>query len=510
MSKFLFYSAIFISGGVILVLEIIGSRLIIPFFGNTIFVWSSMLSATLTGLSLGYWLGGKIADKFSDFKLFYGLVATAGLLINILLRFKRDFLVLGDYFGVELGPLVSIGFLFLPVFFIFGILSPFAVRLKSRLIEKTGSTSGNIFAFSTLGSLLGALLSGFLFIRFSTIAVVHFSSLLLIFLGGLGFFLHKEKISNKILLIFSVLSAMLIFPPNQFQKEFSKVVLESEMENFYGKTRLIRFKGTPVRCLLIDNFIQGCLDDSGKDAAPYTQKMAELGNIHKSPQNILILGFGLGSVLKNLPESIKSSANFDIVEINKDVIQPAILTGFHQTPNQHLIIDDARRFLRKTKKQYDLIFMDVFGGGTSLPPFHLFNKEVFLEMKRALNPGGFIIVNIIGKTQDDPLTASLAFTFGHVFEKSFYFALNPERIDNIIFLAIKNGSRASDIGVSEIRHLHTGRLTSLRSINEIAGGIEKPILLTEDKNPIELLGQKNLKNTHQNLKKFLGQDFLLY
>src|SRR3989338_7989737 len=246
------YPVIFITGGVILVLEILGSRLIIPFFGNTIFVWSSLISVTIGALALGYWLGGKTADRYGRADVFYFIIFLAGFFINFLLIFKIKILIFSDVFGVRFGPLIASGFLFFLPLFALGMTSPFVIRLKTKTIEDSGKISGLVFAVSTLGSLFGGLLAGFFLVQFSTMLIIKISGLILIFIGALGMFFAREKISNKILLIFSIIIA--IFSLNGFfkteQKEFSKVKIDFHQQSFYGDLKVISFKEAKAKCLL--------------------------------------------------------------------------------------------------------------------------------------------------------------------------------------------------------------------------------------------------------------------
>lgn len=482
-----------------MILEILGSRLIIPFFGNTIFVWSSLIIVTLAALSLGYWLGGKIADRYKSVQLFYFILLLAGLAVNILPRFKSAVLNFGDKFGVQFGPLVSAFLLFFTPLFLLGNISPFAIRLVSKSIEKTGRTSGNIFAFSTVGSLIGALLAGFFLIQFSVVTAIQLLSVLLMILGALGIFLYRPQINNKAVFFSLIIIGLLAMPFNHVQKSFSKIFVESEKETFYGNVKLIRLKESWSRCLLLDNYIQNCIDYLDHDILPFTKKMADIAMLNKDLRDILIMGFGLGLVLRNLDPMIKESSVIDIVDVNRDVVNTAFQAGFNKKQNFNFFIDDARRFLRKTDKKYDAIFLDVFGG-SFLPPPHLFSFDAFAAMKKLLKPEGMLIVNTLGTINDDPLIESIAFTLGRVFPHSFYTKANntgqsETALGNIIFIGFNSENSRSDY-------------KSLEPISRIIDKIKLPLLLTDDRNPIEILAPHNYQVEHELTKKFLGGDFL--
>lgn len=170
--KCLFYLTIFINGAVILIIEILGTRILAPFYGSTIFVWSSLITVTMASLALGYFFGGKIADEKPDLDLLYWIILIAGLSVSIVPVIDKFVLLRTDSLGIRLGPLVSSFFLFfLPLFFL-GMVSPFGVKIETKLVDNLGTNAGNLYALSTLGSLFGALLAGFYLVPGFSINVV--------------------------------------------------------------------------------------------------------------------------------------------------------------------------------------------------------------------------------------------------------------------------------------------------------------------------------------------------
>lgn len=170
---YFFYLTIFITGAVILVIEILGTRILAPFYGSTIFVWSSLISITLAFLALGYFLGGKIVDKKPDINLLYWIIFIAGIAILIIPKIDKFVLLKTDFLGLRFGPLISSFILFSIPLFLLGMVSPFAVRIKTKIVDKVGVTAGNLYAISTLGCLAGGLLTGFYFVpSFSVKSIV--------------------------------------------------------------------------------------------------------------------------------------------------------------------------------------------------------------------------------------------------------------------------------------------------------------------------------------------------
>ena len=172
----LLYAVVFVCGAVLMSLEMIGSRMLAPYFGNSIFVWGSLISVVLAALSLGYWLGGIAADRWPRFSVLATLIAIPGVIIA-LLPFVYPGLNRGiadGNMGARLGPLVSCLILFLVPSVFLGTISPFAVRLQARAVASVGSTAGGLYAVSTAGSIVGTLLTTFYLIAVAGVAsIVH-------------------------------------------------------------------------------------------------------------------------------------------------------------------------------------------------------------------------------------------------------------------------------------------------------------------------------------------------
>ncbi|MEW6054110.1 MAG: fused MFS/spermidine synthase [Nitrospirota bacterium] len=164
---------VFICGAVVMSFEILGSRVLAPNFGNSVFVWGSLISVFLGGLSAGYYLGGKVADvNPSAKKLGLIIIAPAVLLVTFPLYGApvSDWVFMKDL-GLRLSPLLaSMLLFFIPSVFL-GAVSPYTVKLLICSLHTSGRTVGTLYALSTLGSIVGTLLTSFYLI---TIAGVKF------------------------------------------------------------------------------------------------------------------------------------------------------------------------------------------------------------------------------------------------------------------------------------------------------------------------------------------------
>ena len=159
-------AAVFLSGAVLLGLELVASRVLAPFFGNSIFVWGALIGVVLAGLSIGYWVGGVLADRYPAPQLLLGVLALGGgmtLLIPVVDDRVLEAVVEWDL-GPRWNPLVAAVILFGLPSVILATATPIAVRLRARSLTSLGKTAGRLFAISTAGSIAGTFATAFFLI----------------------------------------------------------------------------------------------------------------------------------------------------------------------------------------------------------------------------------------------------------------------------------------------------------------------------------------------------------
>jgi predicted membrane-bound spermidine synthase len=183
---FLACSVAFLSGGVLLGLEIVASRILAPYFGNSVYVWGSLISVFLLALSIGYWIGGVLADKRPSLVVLAKILASAAACILVL---PLVYLPVGK-FVAELNLefrfsllLISLLFFLVPSV-LMGMVSPFVIKLSATGLQEIGRTAGRVYAISTLGSISGAIAVSFFFIQWlGTRAIVVVLGLILLALA---------------------------------------------------------------------------------------------------------------------------------------------------------------------------------------------------------------------------------------------------------------------------------------------------------------------------------------
>ena len=152
-------AAIFIAGACVMILQVLGTRIIGPHYGVGLYVWTSLIAVTLVALALGYWLGGKLADKRPSLLWFGGVLLLAAVTVGLIPLLRGFIIEYGWTLGLRSGALLSAGVLFFPPLFLLGMVSPYAVRLEASGVEAAGRSAGRLYAISTTGSVIGAVIS---------------------------------------------------------------------------------------------------------------------------------------------------------------------------------------------------------------------------------------------------------------------------------------------------------------------------------------------------------------
>src|SRR5207237_4488150 len=186
MVRFLLNIIVFVSGAVLMGLEIVGSRVLAPYFGSSIFVWGSLISVVMAALSIGYYWGGWLSAREPSYGRLLTLLLIPGILIFFLpfLYPTLNEWIAGVYFGTRLNPLFASSIYFLPPGIFLGTISPYVIRLAATQLSTVGSTAGTLYAVSTCGSIFGTLLTAFYLIPLMGVSnIIHFLGVIVVCLS---------------------------------------------------------------------------------------------------------------------------------------------------------------------------------------------------------------------------------------------------------------------------------------------------------------------------------------
>lgn len=424
------YCIAFVTGAIVMSFEMLGSRYLNPYFGSGIYTWASLISTVLTALTLGYFVGGWLADRTASTAVLAITVLVASLYMLALPSFAQPLLelLLSDIDDVRTGSLVaSLAILLFPVTF-FGMYSPFAIRLMLRSAQRSGMVSGTVYGVSTFGSIVGTL--GTTFYLIPTIG----TRAITLCLGAAGvacglILLGLARSERRVLAGAAVLlAAALLFGIQPVMAEEALIDegaraeilkrkdgrlthIESEYNDIYVTKRgnqlvmTFQLKGWDYTESVAN------LADPDDLPLPYARTMTAASILYPAePKRILMLGLGGGSLSTYFGRAMPE-VHIDTVELDQRVIDVAKkFFGLRETPRVRYVAADGRVFLTRSKDQYDLILLDAYRGG--YVPFHLLTKEFYALVKSRLTPGGAVASNVHDGTK---LYHSTVKTLGEVF-----------------------------------------------------------------------------------------------
>ncbi len=449
MKKYKLELIVFISGAVIMMLELTGSRVLAPFLGTSIFIWTSLIGVILASLSLGYFLGGKSADKKPSLEKFSLILLIAGLLIAITTVSKNitlDF-VEQNIKNVRTGAVIATLILFAPASIFLGMVSPYAVKLKVKSIDKAGRTVGNLYALSTIGSIVGTFLSGFYLISYiGHTKLLMILAILMVITSMLANL--KKTLLLKIVIALTLITYIASANIAQANLEEDGVI---EIDTLYNHVKIhkdLDYNSLKpiIRMSLNKNSSSAMFEESDELVFVYTKFYDLAKHFNPDFKKSLMIGGAAYSYPKHYLEKYPE-ASIDVVEIDPALTDIA-KEHFHLKDNPRLRVfhEDGRTFLNTTTEKYDVIFGDAFKAYFSIP-YQLTTFESVQKMYNALNKDGIVLINIISALEGEKSEFLRAeyHTFKKVFPQVLVFAVyypeNGLTNQNIMLVALKSENK---------------------------------------------------------------------
>jgi len=429
------------TGAVVMALEILGSRLLAPVFGNSLFVWGALIGVILAAMSSGYAFGGWVSDRYPCAQVLAGLLLFSGAWTFLIAWLGQ--LVLFKVAGVvedpRWGPCVAAALLLgPPAFGLSGVL-PALLRLAVSDLEYFGRHTGRMIALSTVGSLAGTWGTAFFFLSWiGSQALVAWLAAIQVGLG-LWWLISRTTVRplmiGVLFLCVGGLGAGALYPVQ---------MLKAPVYQEDSPYQQVRIRDDDLfRYLVLDRTFHAVMWKADPIALflPYSQLMVASLALVPEPKRGLILGHGGGSLAKWLAHRWPE-LELDVVEFDPVVVRMAQEYFSYQPPSQHHVhVRDARVFLNSTERIYDLIWVDAFG--RHMIPFHLTTVEFFAELRAHLAPKGILAVNLASSGEGGDLLRAnaVAQTMGRSFPNVESFAVkgpwnSPQtRSENLIFFA---------------------------------------------------------------------------
>lgn len=454
MKKYILEISVFICGAVVMIFELVGSRVLGPFFGTSIFVWTSLIGIILGSLSLGYYFGGKIADKNPNFSNLSLIIFLSAIFIGLTILIKEPLLLIlqNSLWNIKIGSVLASLILFLPTSVLLGMVSPYAAKLKINSLDTSGSTIGTLYALSTAGSIFGTFLAGFYLIpQFGTNKMLLILVFVLVIVSILIY--SKRNLVGKVFVLIFVLAGWISF--NQFNS-LSERNGFIDVDTAYNRILISEHKDIKtdriVRVMGINNENHSSMFLDSDELVNEYSKYFHLAK-HFNPDFKKSLAFGGAGYSYPKDYLLKyPDATIDVVEIDPKITELA-KKYFNLKENLRLTIynEDGRVYLNKTKEKYDVIFGDAFGSRYSIP-YQLTTKEAVQKKYDILNENGIVVLNLISSIEGEKgkfLRAEYA-TYKNIFPQVYVFPVgennNGDEVQNIILVALKTKDLSAQAG----------------------------------------------------------------
>jgi len=526
---FAFGGVAFVSGGVLLGVELSASRVLAPYFGNSLFVWGALIGVVLTGLSIGYWLGGALADRVPRPSLVVVVAVVGGLAVLAVPLMDEPVLELVVRWdpGPRLDPLLAAILLFGAPSVVLAGVTPIVVRLLARSVSTVGRTAGRLFSVSTAGSIAGTFATAFWLIPelgldqvLALLAVALFATAAL--------FAAVERLALASVPALAAL-ALGLAAAVSFAPETGGTLGAAQARNYSPLYRLQRQRGLARevgigqgarvvyrketryhrvsvvddagrRYLRFDSSFQSgmVIGHPFRTAFRYTDYFDLALAYHPSAKRVLFIGLGGGSAPKRMWR------DFPTVDVEVAELDPVVADvarrhfALPTSPRLHVTVEDGRRFLLKRHDRWDAIGIDAFFSDSI--PFHLTTRE-FLELARdRLAPGGVIVTNVIGALEgsSSKLFRSLYRTYASVFPTVLVHPVyenerNVTNVRNIILVATEGPAPAEAFLVRRWGEISSRYRGAPELADAIGGRRRAPVrtddvpLLTDDYAPTDAL-----------------------
>lgn len=448
-NKYILEITAFLSGAIVMIFELVGSRVFAPYFGTSIFVWTSLIGIILGSLSVGYYFGGRIADNNASIKNLAAIVFLASVFVGFTIVSKDILLTVlrYGYFDTRVGLILSSLFLFAPASMFLGMVSPYVVKLKIISLNTSGKTVGSLYAISTVGSITGTFLSGFYLIPyFGTNTLLNILAFSLAFLSFILYF--KSYVKTRVIMLSVILfSSLLVNKMWAFALGDSFVDVDTSYSRIWIYNHVDSETNKTVKKMGINNESHSAkFLESDELVYEYTKYYHLVRHFNPNFETVLMFG-GAGYSFPKDYLKVYPDKTIDVVEIDPAVTFLAKkYFSLVENPRLNIYHEDGRIYLNRTDKKYDVIFGDAFSSHYSVP-YQLTTIEAVQKKFEILNDGGVVILNIISALEGEKgkfFRAEYA-TYKKVFSQVYVFPVanldDADMVQNMILVALKSDKK---------------------------------------------------------------------
>lgn len=498
LRRLLILLVVFVGGMTSLGVELTASRLLDPFFGNSLIIWAVLIGMVLLYLTVGYYVGGKWADRQPHDRVMFKIAAWGAFLIGLVPFISRPVLAwsmegFARYSaGILAGSLLGVVLLFAIPVTLLGCLSPFAIRLIVTDVRSSGKIAGSLYALSTIGSLVGTFLPVLVLIpTFGTRATFFILAFSLLIVAVIGLLVVQRVRALPYLLLPVILLALILLLPGGLIKpvEFGELIYEGESSHNYiqvlqvGDEVWLRLnEGQGVHSIYSPNrVLVGGIWDYFL-IAPYFNNPPYAADRVGS---LALVGLAAGTVPKQYT-AVYGPIAIDGAEIDPKIIDAGRRFFDMNEPNLNAVAQDGRYFLANSPRQYDVIAIDAYR--PPYIPFHLTTREFFEEVRDHLTDQGVVAINV-GRTRTNwSLVNVLCSTLKAVFPNVYLVDLAEptSNLSNVLVVATRQPTRLDNLAAN------AGLLTdpllqevAASAVPRAAEFTTPTLVFTDDKAPVE-------------------------
>ena len=409
---------VFACGAALMGLEMVAARVLAPFLGNSIYVWGAVISVVMIALSIGYALGGQLADRFGAARSLPPVIAAAGLFTAIAPLVAEAVLRPAAELGPRAGSLVAATAIYFVPALLLAMVSPLGVRLAAREgMGHLGRSTGNLYAVSTAGSIAGTLVTSFWLIPVLSLEpLVVWTGIALLAVALLALSLKPEvavddeapratRLANKVVpatlalaLLGTALGGYVLWrvAPVPTENEQGEAILFRADTQYH---RITVTEGDGARHLRFDHSHQSAIsiDDPYESRIRYPDYMHLAMALKPDAKRVLVLGLGGGAITKRFWRDYPG-VSVDSVEIDPVVVDVARkYFWLPEDERSRVFVEDARRYVQATDETYDIVIVDAYYSDAL--PFHLTTEEFLTEVKGVMAPDGVIAYNVISSAE---------------------------------------------------------------------------------------------------------------
>jgi spermidine synthase len=484
LRRYLYFTAC-VTGAAVMTVEILGAKMLAPYFGTSHFVWTAQIAVTLAALAAGYYAGGRLVDKSARLGRLYLAILTAAVALTATVAVREWLAYRLLSLPLPAGSLLSAVCLFFVPLFLLAMTGPFLVRVAAQSLSGVGGTAGRISAVSTLGSFIGTAAIGYLLIPLLPNSATMYGTAAALWLVSGLYFLFWGRTRGAAAYAGACLLAgagLGWYGLGVDGPRLSEGVELYRGNSSFGLIQVLQPVQKRQRFYLTDYLVQNVYDTtSGTSTVMFTYMLEGLARSYVPRlDRVLCIGMGIGIVPRNLAAR---GSRVDVVEINPSVIDVARRYFGLDTGAFDLTVGDGRWFLNNTDSKYDAVILDAFVGDGS--PSHLMSREAFKAVRRVLKPDGALVINTFVNfdSPGDYMGASLYKTLSAVFPGV---RVHGARNANTVFVASLR-SPLTFLREPVFSGVHAEALPEVRAA---FSGIWEPdlskgIVLTDDYNPVD-------------------------